>query len=375
MPGWLRRQKQSLPSVAESGSPSTQPEPAPLNDKQVLNKVHGDDDLYAIASREMMNENAQTERMARIEFEIEESILETTSVAGGVGDETTAESAEVVPSTARIRPLYFMDSPTEGDRLELKTNAEHVKDQLRRIGLHSRMKALDIGCGSGAVTRVMAQLAAPAHVTGVDASGERLAQARSLARGAGYAETLTFIEGVATALPFENETFDFTHARMVFQYAPDPMVILAEMARVTKAGGLIAIADLDGQIERLYPMDSELRADLTDALAILATHGFDPHIGRKLYSLCHQAGLTEIAVFQEPYQVYVAGNLTDSDQRNWREKLETATSFLGDVTGDVARWARFRERYLTALHAPDAYYYATLFLVCGRIQRDASASP
>jgi SAM-dependent methyltransferase len=236
------------------------------------------------------------------------------------------------------------------------------------------MAALDVGCGSGAATRLIAQLAAPAPVVGVDTSPVRLQQAQDLARAAGLESSVTFLLGSATALPLEDGRFDFTHARMTLQYAPNPTAALTEMMRVTKPGGLVALADLDGQIERLYPMDAALESDLADALAILGGYGFDPRVGRKLYTLCAQAGLAAIRVTQEPYQVYTGGALAERDERNWREKLATATTFLGRVSGDAARWADFGDRYLAALHAPDAFYYATLVLARGRRPQATTAA-
>jgi SAM-dependent methyltransferase len=262
--------------------------------------------------------------------------------------------------------LYFMDSATEGDRLEDKLDGPRVREQLVALGLTSGMSALDIGCGPGAVTRLMAQLAAPAQVVGVDASPSRLRQAQDLASAAGLASSITFLVGEATALPVEDRRFAFAHARMVLQYAADPAAVIAEMIRATAPGGIVALVDLDGQIERLYPMDAALSADLADALAILGEYHFDPRVGRKLYSLCVQVGLVGIKVTQEPYQTYCGGDLSPRDERNWREKLATATAFLGRVTGDPARWADFGKRYLAALHAPDAFYYATLVLATAR---------
>ena len=75
---------------------------------------------------------------------------------------------------------YFMESPREGDRLLAKTDRVLAAAQLEWAGLTRGADTVDVGCASGAVTSVIAELAAPGRVVGVDLSGERLDQARSL---------------------------------------------------------------------------------------------------------------------------------------------------------------------------------------------------
>jgi ubiquinone/menaquinone biosynthesis C-methylase UbiE len=260
---------------------------------------------------------------------------------------------------------YFMDSPTEGDRLEAKTDPMVVGRHLLMTGLRQGMRALDAACGSGAATRVMAKIAGPGLVTGVDFNPARLEQARILAERAGVA--IDFARAAADALPFADAGFDYTHARMLFQYLAEPEAALAELVRVTRPGGTIVLIDLDGQLEQLYPMPQQVAEDLQEALRILGARGFDPHVGRKLATLCAHAGLSRIRTWIEPYQMYSGGALTESALRNWREKLATATGFLAGVTGDTVRWQIFREAYLHALTAEDAFYYASVVIVCAEV--------
>lgn len=260
---------------------------------------------------------------------------------------------------------YFMDSPTEGARLELKTDPYRVGQHVLASGLRHDMRALDVACGSGAVTRVMAQIAGQGRVTGVDASAARLAEAREHASAAQC--DIQFVEGRADALPFADGTFAFTHARMVFQYLAEPMRVLEEMKRVTQPGGKVVVVDLDGQIEALQPLPDDVRHDLDTALHLLRETGFDPYVGRKLFGYFNQARLEQIQTQVEPYQVYAGGNLSPRDRQNWHEKLDTATRFLARVTGDATRWGRFRSAYLACLEAPNAFYYATMMIVRGTV--------
>ncbi len=273
----------------------------------------------------------------------------------------TATSTEARPHTEP----YFMESPTEGDRLEAKTDALTVGRHLLMTGLRQGMRALDVACGSGAVTRVMAKIAGQGMATGVDLSQSRLDQARS--RAASDHLEIEFVCGKAQALPFADATFDYVHARMLFQYLEQPENVLDEMIRVTKPGGRVVLIDLDGQLNQLYPLPSAVSEDLNEALRLLGEQGFDPSVGRKLLTMCTHAGLTSLRTWVEPYQVYQNGHLTPADLSNWREKLLTATRFLAAKTGEARRWEDFREAYLSALTADNAFYYSSVIIVSGQV--------
>ena len=86
---------------------------------------------------------------------------------------------------------------------------------------------LEVGCGTGLLLRRMARFTSSAR--GVDLSPGMLEKARE--RG------LDVVEGSATALPFEDESFDVTCSFKVLPHVPDIKTALQEMARVTRAGG------------------------------------------------------------------------------------------------------------------------------------------
>jgi len=95
---------------------------------------------------------------------------------------------------------------------------------------------LDVGCGSGAVTRDIARRCAPAAVDGIDPSEAQLAFARARMPG----DSAKFRVGDAMALPFVDDSFDAAVMALVIFFVPDPAKGVAEMARVTKPGGLVA---------------------------------------------------------------------------------------------------------------------------------------
>ena len=92
-------------------------------------------------------------------------------------------------------------------------------------------KVLEVGCGTGLILeRIVGETR---EAMGLDLSPGMLEPAR--ARG------LTVVEGSATELPFEDESFDVTYSFKVLSHIPDLQTALAEMARVTRPGGHVFI--------------------------------------------------------------------------------------------------------------------------------------
>lgn len=257
---------------------------------------------------------------------------------------------------------YLMDDPLEGGRLEAKTQAAISRRQLRRAGLVAGMDALDVGCGTGAVTRVMTAIAGPGRATGVDASAARIEQARVLAARWGMATT--FLCADATALELPSASFDFTWSRFLFEYLAQPERTLAEMVRVTRPGGTVVVADLDGQLQTFHPLDAATANSLAAVLGALEDGGFDPDVGRKLHGWFRDAGLADIQVRVEPHQCYTDG-IPDHERPNWRQKLTTALPRL--PLPDAVR-AAAAVRLGALIERTDLFYYSMLVTVRGRVR-------
>lgn len=101
-------------------------------------------------------------------------------------------------------------------------------------GIVAGQRALDVGCGPGALTaELVARLGADA-VTAVDPSEPFVLAA--LERHPG----VTVLQASAAMLPFDDGTFDAALAQLVVHFMPDPVAGLAEMRRVTRPGGVVA---------------------------------------------------------------------------------------------------------------------------------------
>ncbi len=100
----------------------------------------------------------------------------------------------------------------------------------------ARLRWIDVGCGNGAFTELLAERCAPVEVQGIDPSDAQLAFAR--ARPA--ARVAEFRQGDAMALPFPDNRFDAAVMALVIFFVPDPEKGVAEMVRVVRPGGTVA---------------------------------------------------------------------------------------------------------------------------------------
>jgi SAM-dependent methyltransferase len=107
-------------------------------------------------------------------------------------------------------------------------------------------RALDVGCGAGALALALAPLVR--EVVGVDRVPELLALARDRAPA-----NATFVEGDATHLPYEGASFDLTGTLRTLHHVPRPELVVAELTRVTRAGGRLLVID---QLAPIDPLDA-----------------------------------------------------------------------------------------------------------------------
>jgi SAM-dependent methyltransferase len=120
-----------------------------------------------------------------------------------------------------------------------KYTAAEAAEFIDRLPIHSGMDVLDVACGTGNLTIPAAR--AGARVSGVDIAANLIEQAR--ARAAAENLTIDFRVGDAEELPYPDASFDMVVTMYGAMFAPRPQVVAAELARVCRPGGMIAMAN------------------------------------------------------------------------------------------------------------------------------------
>ena len=106
-----------------------------------------------------------------------------------------------------------------------------------RLAIAPGARWVDVGCGTGAVTQTILAQAEPASVVGVDPSDNFLEVARSTVQD----PRVSFQVGDAASLPVADAAADAAVSGLVLNFVPDPVAMLAEMRRVTRPDGTVAI--------------------------------------------------------------------------------------------------------------------------------------
>ena len=167
-------------------------------------------------------------------------------------------------------------------------------------------RALDVGCGPGALTGELVRRLGAQDVSALDPSASFVAAA-----AARFPEA-TVVNGVAESLPFADDSFDVTLAQLVVHFMADPVLGLSQMARVTRPGGTIAACVWDhagdhGPLRVYWRAVRDLDPAAEDESRLAGTQEHE------LPELLAAAGLTDV----EPATLQVAVHFRDVD--DWWE--------------------------------------------------------
>ncbi|MGX9178087.1 methyltransferase domain-containing protein [Mesorhizobium sp. BHbdii] len=162
-------------------------------------------------------------------------------------------------------------------------------------GVQNGDRALDVACGTGALTLAAAEIAGPSgSVVGLDANPEMLAVARR------KPVQIEWLEGTAEALPLPNNSFDAVVSQFGLMFFEDKPKALAEMMRVLRPGGRLAVAVCDA-VEN---------SPGYGAFALLLDRLFGKGVGGafrapfylgdagRLHEICNEAGIADAEVVQ-----------------------------------------------------------------------------
>jgi len=207
---------------------------------------------------------------------------------------------------------------------------------LRALGLRPGHHVADIGCGPGEDAREMARRVVPGgSVTGVDVSEVMLDEARRRAGGL----PVTFRTGNAVDLPLGDAVVDRCRADTLLQHVPDPARVVAELVRVTRPGGRIALLEFDQATLAIDHPDRPTTRLIQDEVTQAFAQGW---AGRGLRRLLAAAGAADITVdalwvdSDHPFlrrllapslhRLIARGDMSASTADRWQQELDQAAA-------------------------------------------------
>jgi SAM-dependent methyltransferase len=218
---------------------------------------------------------------------------------------------------------------------------------------------LDVGCGTGVLSRAIVEHADPASVTGVDQAENFIAFARSQ----GWDDRMSFLEGSAESLPLDTGRWDVVVSALLLNFLRQQRKAVSEMRRVAKPGGIVAayVWDYADQMQALrYFWDAAVSVD-PGASDLDEGARFPLCAPERLRELFMSAGLygvyvksieieTRFASFDDYWNPFLSGvgpapgyvvSLPEDRRNALREKLRSTLplSTDGTITLHARAWA------------------------------------
>lgn len=189
-------------------------------------------------------------------------------------------------------PRWFIEylDTVRGDKLKLaESEPGQFFDYLDvRAGQH----VLEVGCGTGDLLSLLARLVGrDGRVVGVDKSEVMIDEARR--RSSAAAVPVECMVGDANRLDFAAGSFDRCFTSAVLQHLPDPAGALAEMVRVVRPGGRVAVTEHDWETQIIA---SDQPASIRRLLNFFCDEIRHGQVGRQLPGLFHALGLRDVVV-------------------------------------------------------------------------------
>ncbi|MEZ7788259.1 class I SAM-dependent methyltransferase [Actinomyces naeslundii] len=160
--------------------------------------------------------------------------------------------------------------------------------------LNAGMDLLDVGCGPATITADLAGRVAPGRVVGLDTASGALEAARATLAERDLPARVELTDGDVMSLPFDDGTFDVAHAHQVLQHLSDPVGALAEMRRVTRPGGIVAVRDAVYSAMAWYPEPEGMKLWRSVYMATARANGGEPDAGGRLLAWARRAGFAEV---------------------------------------------------------------------------------
>jgi ubiquinone/menaquinone biosynthesis C-methylase UbiE len=252
------------------------------------------------------------------------------------------------------------DSPAEIGHLveQAAVYGPEANELFDLIGIEPGIAAIDVGCGVMGVLHLLAErIGANGRVVGLDREPRILEAGRALAQQ--RALDLEFIQADATASGLPRGAFDLVHARTLLLNVSNPQEILAEMIRIARPGGIVAIQEPDASAWACDPPHPAFDILRTEIINAYRRTGKDFNIGRRTARMLQDMGLQRVRVratarvthvgdFYQTFVLTIAGlvrdvviagaRITNDEFDSYSTSLRTHLATPGTLTCQPLIW-------------------------------------
>lgn len=142
---------------------------------------------------------------------------------------------------------------------------------------------LDLGCGTGALAKLVLEQDPACRLTGLDLSSNMVARARE-----SLGDRARVLQGDSDRLPFHDGSFDIVYCNDSFHHYPDPGKVAFEVWRVLRAGGLFVVGDCAAPAPARAIMNAAMRHSREGDVRIYSKREFERILGTWFSSVTWQ---------------------------------------------------------------------------------------
>src|SRR5579885_802458 len=252
------------------------------------------------------------------------------------------------------------DTPVEIRHLveQAEVYATEAGELFDLVGVEPGSAAIDVGCGVMGVLHLLAERVGDGgRVAGLDREPRIVASARRIAEQRGL--DVEIIESDATDTGIADATFDLVHARTLLLNVSNPLDIIAEMVRIARPGGVVALQEPDAAAWNCDPPHPAFDLFRREILNAYRRTGKDFNIGRRIARMLRDTGLGDVRARatarvtrpDEYYQTFLltiaslvrdvilaAGGLTADEFDSYAAALRVHLALPGTLTIQPVMW-------------------------------------
>jgi SAM-dependent methyltransferase len=190
----------------------------------------------------------------------------------------------------------YLHGYRDDERERLHRQARFLEPAVHdRLPFRRRRRLLEVGSGVGAQTEILLRHFPELHVTGIEINDDQIAEARRVLATVPWAkDRYTLVQGDATKLPFESESFDGAFLCWILEHVGSPSRVLSEVRRVLVPGAPVVCNEVLNATFFIDPYSPDMLRYWMAFNDHQLELGGDPFVGAKLGNLLQSVGFRDV---------------------------------------------------------------------------------